>query len=97
MSRSVFRYVVPVDDQVHEIKLTGKPLAVDNGPREPRDVEFWAEHDDSQPEHAVKFLVVGTGHSVPEGGTYVGTAPRTREGLVWHLYSWPAKTIVRGQ
>jgi hypothetical protein len=95
--RTIYRYKVPVDDLVHEHKLTGRLLSVANGPGEPRDVEFWAEHDDTLPEYAFKFLVVGTGHPVPEGGTYVGTAPRTREGLVWHLYSWPAKVVVRGQ
>jgi hypothetical protein len=93
--RTIYRWVVPVDDQVHEIKLTGKPVHVANGATS-AEVEFWAEYDDAQPEHAVKFLVTGTGHPVPEGATYAGTAPRTREGLIWHLYYWPAKTTVRG-
>jgi hypothetical protein len=89
--RTIYRYVVPVDDQVHEHKLTSAPMCVANGPHEPRDVEFWAEHDDELPEWNVPFQVVGTGHAVPDGASYVGSAPRTREGLVWHLYTWPGQ------
>jgi hypothetical protein len=92
--KTIYRYTVPVDDQVHEIRLTGRPVYVANGATS-AEVEFWAEHDDDLPEHAVKFRVTGTGYPVPEDWTYAGTAPRTREGLVWHLYSWPAKAVVK--
>jgi hypothetical protein len=83
--RQVFRYKVPVDDQPHVIRLTNDPLHVANGAT-PDEVEFWAEHDTGAPEYPAVFQVVGTGQPLPEGARYVGTAPRTREGLVWHLY-----------
>ncbi len=31
-------------------------------------------------------VVLGTGHPIPNGYTYVGTAPRHASGLVWHLF-----------
>jgi hypothetical protein len=84
----MYRHQVGVDGPV-EIGLTGDPVAVaalgySSG------IEFWAEHDDSRMPVARTFTIVGTGHRIPEGATYAGTAPRTPEGLVWHLYELPA-------
>lgn len=82
--RRMLRYEVGIDGRVsHE--LTGDPvhvgaLACGAG------VEFWAEHDEGQPVRRRTFQVVGTGHPVPPGAQWAGTAPRTPEGLVWHLY-----------
>jgi hypothetical protein len=84
MSRAMYRYQVGLDGPA-EIGLTGDPvafgtLAFSDG------MEFWAEHDDAKPAAVRTFVVVGTGHPVPDGAVYVGTAPRTPEGLVWRLY-----------
>ena len=92
--RQIFRYTVPVDDQPHVIHLTGDPLHVANGVTLD-EVEFWAEHDMDAPEYPAAFQVVGTGHPLPDGALYVGTAPRTREGLVWHLYRLPVTSDAR--
>ena len=86
--RTVYRYTIPVDDQSHVIRLTGDPLHVANGATLD-EVEFWAEHDDEALEYPAAFQVVGTGQPLPEGAVYAGSAPRTREGLVWHLYRLP--------
>jgi len=84
MARQMFRYEVLVTGAwVHG--LTGDPVGVANCAA-PLGVEFWAEHDDSKPVRRRTFQVFGTGHPLPEGARYVGTAPRTAEGLVWHLY-----------
>jgi hypothetical protein len=83
--RTIFRYVIPVDDEWHSVKMTGLPVHIANG-RTPDEVEFWAAHDDSQPSTESRFRVFGTGHPLPDRAVYVGTAPRTQEGLVWHLY-----------
>ena len=83
--RRMFRYVVPVDDRPHLVLLTSSPLHVANGSTLD-EVEFWAEHVSGAPEVARAFQVFGTGHPLPEGARYVGTCPRTREGIVWHLY-----------
>lgn len=84
MSRAVHRYQVGIDGPV-EIGLTGHPVAF-GALGYSSGIEFWAEHDDSLPEVVRMFVIVGTGHSIPEGAVYVGTAPRTPEGFVWHLY-----------
>ena len=84
MSRSVYRYQVGLGAPV-EISLTGNPVAF-GALGYSAGIEFWAEHDDALPESARTFTVVGTGHRIPDGAVYVGTAQRTREGLVWHLY-----------
>jgi hypothetical protein len=86
-TRQVFRYTVPVDDRPHVIDLTNDPLHVANGVTLD-EVEFWAEHDTDAEEYPAVFQVVGTGQPLPDG-VYVGTCPRTREGLVWHLYRLP--------
>ena len=86
--RQVFRYTVKVDDQPHTFDLTSDPLHVANGATLD-EVEFWAEHDPDAPEYPAAFQVVGTGHPLPDGAVYVGTCPRTREGIAWHLYRLP--------
>jgi hypothetical protein len=80
----MFRYVVPVDDAVHEIPLAGGPVAA-AATADERSVEFWAEHIDS---HAVLryFRVFGTGHPLPRNARWRATCPRTPGGLVWHLF-----------
>ena len=84
MSRTVRRYCVSLDG-LTDVRLTGDPLAV-----AARDdsavVEFWAEHDTGAPETVRTFIIVGTGQPIPDSAVYVGTAPRTRYGLVWHLF-----------
>lgn len=84
MSRAMYRYQVGLDGATL-IGLTGEPLAF-GALGYSAGIEFWAEHDDAQPEVPRAFAVVGTGHRIPDEARYVGTAPRTREGLVWHLY-----------
>lgn len=88
MSRAVYRYQVSLDGP-ETIGLTGAPVAFGALPYGDG-VEFWAEHDDRRPEVPRAFVVVGTGHPVPDGALYVGTAPRSRQGLVWHLFEIPA-------
>jgi hypothetical protein len=83
--RTMYRYVVPVDDQPHEFTLTGDPVAVAATAASDA-VEFWAEHDDRDGRCDRAFQVFGTGHPIPDGAVWVGTCPRTDLGLVWHLY-----------
>ena len=84
MSRAVYRYQVGIDGPA-DIGLTGDPVAF-GALAGSLGIEFWAEHDDTRAQQSRTFVVVGTGHLIPDGAVYVGTAPRTREGLVWHLY-----------
>jgi hypothetical protein len=67
------------------IGLTGDPVAF--GPLGfEAGIEFWAEHDFDKLPVSRTFVIVGTGHIIPDGAVYRGTAPRTPEGLVWHLF-----------
>jgi hypothetical protein len=86
--RAVHRYQVTLDGPA-TFGLTANPVAF-GALVYSAGIEFWAEHDDEAPEVQRTFTVVGTGHPVPDGARYTGTAPRTREGLVWHLFELPA-------
>ncbi len=81
----MYRYVVPVDGMPCEFGLTGDPVAFGTLAYS-AGMEFWAEHDEAKTPVVRAFTIFGTGHRIPEGAVYVGTAPRTPEGLVWHLY-----------
>jgi hypothetical protein len=89
MTRRMYRYEVPVDDQSHLIPLSG--LSDAYGPLHVEAVtahlvEFWAEQDTNALTRARAFQVFGTGHPLPDGATWVGTCTRLNNGLVWHLY-----------
>lgn len=90
MTRRMHRYTVPVDDQPHGFDLA--PLAMSPTVEATRlddgryAVAFWSEHDENASTMTRSFQVFGTGHPLPPGASFVGTAPRTAEGLVWHLY-----------
>jgi hypothetical protein len=84
MTKAVYRYEVPVDDQVHTIKLTSNPLAV-AAKRQgfiTYIVEFWAECTEYP--IARHFRVYGTGQPIPDAAKWWGTA--RVDGLVWHLF-----------
>jgi hypothetical protein len=77
----IFRYEVPVDDRWHEHRLSGAVLHV--AARRVDLVEFWALRTDDQFVGTRRFRVFGTGHPLPAGLAYVGTA--LVGPLVWHL------------
>lgn len=88
MSRAMYRYQIGLDGP-EVIGLTGSPVAF-GALGHSAGIEFWAERDESKPEVPRTFVIVGTGHRIPPGATHVGTAPRTSDGLVWHLYELDA-------
>lgn len=87
--RTVWKFVVPVDDREHEIVLPGPGKIVHVGVQG-GDVVVWAEfrniggHDGAT---TLRLRVFGTGHEivdVPDPYRHVGTAfvgP-----FVWHVY-----------
>jgi len=81
--RQMFRYELHASAQ-RVFALSSDPVHV--GATDDQVVEFWAEDSDDAPTVERTFLVVGTGHPIPEGARYIGTCPRTPLGLVWHLY-----------
>jgi hypothetical protein len=79
--RTVYRYVVPVNDEAHEIELSGPIVHV--AARSMGNVEFWALVGEQ--ESLVRtFQVFGTGHPLPHQAKYIGTA--LAGPLVWHLF-----------
>jgi hypothetical protein len=81
----IYRYEVPVDDRWHEIELCGgEPEHV--AARRYDVVEFWAYHDARFPARKTRFMAVGTGHPLPRGAAYVGTALAADGRFVWHLF-----------
>lgn len=80
--RTIWRYVIPVNDEWHTVEEAGDPLYVDC--RDPRFVEFWAFHEPGAPSR--QYAVYGTGHPIEDSGAqYVGTAIDPGRRLVWHL------------
>lgn len=84
--RRMFRHVIPIDDQPHELALTSDPVAVAAPVYASAVVEFWAEHDQAATVTVRLYQVFGTGQPLPPGAMWAGTCPRTAAGLVWHLY-----------
>jgi hypothetical protein len=84
MNKTVYRYVVPFTGP-QTFTLTSPPRAVSNTQHEDG-LEFWAENYPNRAGTEVTLDTFGTGHPVPEGAIYIGTAPRTSLGLVFHLY-----------
>lgn len=82
-ARRMFRYFVPVDGQPHAFMLTCDPVAF---AADDDTVDFWAENDPRRDATGRAFQVFGTGHPIPDGARWVGTPPRTKGGLVWHLF-----------
>lgn len=95
--KRIYRYEVPVDDQIHVFDIWSNPVAV--GCRSAETVEFWAQaHDDGLALRRA-FVVVGTGQPLPETmRRHWGTAVAPGGALVWHLIevALPALTAPRG-
>lgn len=84
MTARIYRYRVPVDDQVHTVELNGTPCHV--GCRDASEVEFWAIHRDGVQLRSRQFTVVGTGHPMPPDPCRLwGTAVAPGGHYVWHL------------
>ena len=83
-SRRIYRDVIPVDDQWHELRLCGPIVHV--ATRHEDAVEVWHVHDPGQPVTVHAFCVVGTGHPVPPDAVdHVGSAITPSCRFVWHL------------
>jgi hypothetical protein len=83
VAERMYRYEVPVDDRPHEVTSVGIAVHVE---ATAHTVEFWALHVDGATPATRTFQVFGTGHALPPNARWHGTAPRTPEGLVWHLF-----------
>lgn len=85
----VLRWTVPVDDQAHVTNAAGPVLRVAGDRKFSTIVEFWTLESAEAPPRGARPRVVrvfGTGQPVPAGYEWLGTAERTEQGLVWHLF-----------
>ena len=83
-TRSIFRQSIPVDDQWHELSLTGPIVHV--ATRGEDYIEVWFIEDPAAEPEARAFRVVGTGHPMaPALAHHVGTAITPSGQFVWHL------------
>lgn len=83
MPNVIHRYEVPVDDQWHELRLSGAVLHAAS--RRADVVELWALHGGG-PEVPRTFRAFGTGQPLPTEPTrHVGTALAAAGRLVWHV------------
>lgn len=89
--RPVWKYVVPVDDQPHTFDLPmGKPVLF-AAVQYRLAVSFWVEVNPQEPTTPRTFRVFGTGHVVPWGWAYCGTA--LDGAFVWHLYEQSRRQV----
>jgi hypothetical protein len=82
--QAIHRFTIPVDDADHKVNCL-RFLAVDRRPNAIDLVDVFCLVDLEGPMTSREFRVVGTGHPVPEGYTYRGTAERADGALVWHV------------
>lgn len=68
----VLRYEVPIDDDQHRLELTGPVLSVDQRQNDRLDV--WALEGQYELPNVMQVQVFGTGHDVPTGYQYLGSA-----------------------
>jgi hypothetical protein len=79
----VFRYEVPVDDEWHDVALSGPIVHVGTPFGQLSPLHIWALAETGAP-YTARLRVYGTGHTVPDYVVYRGTA--IAEPLVWHLF-----------
>ncbi|HET8661080.1 MAG TPA: hypothetical protein VFM55_19045 [Micromonosporaceae bacterium] len=87
MSAVVWKYEVEANGRDNAITMPkgARILHVEHQDARPSVVTFWAEVDPAAERELRTFVVVGTGHPVPDGARYVGT-DCVLPTLVWHLY-----------
>lgn len=88
MSKTIYKYRVPVNDETHIVDLprSAEIVRVASQHNDAGNVFFWAVVDLSVSGTQRRYMkVVGTGHIWPDGAQYVGSADISNGTLVWHL------------
>lgn len=86
MSRTIWKFEIPVDDRWHEVNMPAPAKIVHAAcVGAYGTVWVWAEvTPEGKETDARKLRVFGTGHPIPDEATYVGTAPSAP--FIWHVY-----------
>lgn len=84
--RTVHKYSVPVDDQVHEIDMpSDSQITLVQCQYSSASVEFWAAVNADRPYETRSFRVIGTGHEIHALESVIGSTLSAQGALVWHL------------
>lgn len=91
MSRRVYKYEVPVDDQWHGFWTSSRgPVLAAACQVSPSVVTIWLEDDDEVEDRQRDFRVYGTGHPIEEADAgWAASVTEAGGGLVWHVYEKP--------
>lgn len=84
--RTIWKFPLALVGEMQPVVTPGQPTVV-HFARQGDALCLWAEVDDAEPELATEFLIVGTGHPIPEAYRYVATT--IDGGFLWHLYRTP--------
>ncbi len=91
MTRTIYKYAVPVDDEWHEVSMPGpaRVLHVDCQSGFGT-VNLWAEVDIEGLVDTIRSMrAFATGQAIPDAAAYVGSA--LAGPFVWHVYAEAAK------
>lgn len=85
MTRRIWKYEIPVDDQDHQIPFW--PIHVAAKSDDHAVVVVWCEVElaDGEQPATEAHRVFGTGHPLPDGASHRGTVQSGP--FVWHLYN----------
>lgn len=91
----IIKHEVPIDFEPHELTIN-RILHIDQ--QHKGAIALWTREQQDQPPMPHVFLVVGTGHEIPDQyDTYFGTTLDRVTGLVWHLVGYATPQPVGGQ
>ena len=82
--KTIWKYSLSVDqaDGSFSIPKDGKIIYVSS--QTTRMINFWVELESNNQIELRHFIVIGTGHSIPDNSEYVGSI--MSGAFVWHLY-----------
>lgn len=83
--RKVFKYEVLVQDGVQTFDMPEGAHVVHVSDQRGQ-VCFWALVDPQAELVTRQFVIRGTGHDVPHGAQYIGSAMQLGGALVWHVF-----------
>lgn len=80
---TIWKIPLPSDDNIVSLPLNARPLTLQLQKGMPC---AWFEVDDGLMKHDRKVYIVGTGHPLPEGLTYLGTFQILDGEMVFHAF-----------
>jgi hypothetical protein len=88
--RTIYRYKLPIADDRIALFMPPGALVLSSppNPRTNSEIEIWAEVNADLPlSERREFLVIGTGHPIPNDcGPFIGTVITHDGQFVWHVF-----------